>query len=146
MCFIHVRLCKCVVDLNCQNFYIPENNMLYSKIRWPCSRINIMWTLWILWYESELSSSQSDSRFFLKSALCRHSYVTPFLKEHFCISFCNGQVCHNWIMWTKLGFDVDGNMLIVIGVDWKHIAQPTFTVSVASITIYYSEVSCSGGL
>lgn len=76
------RLCKCVLESNCPNFFIPENNMFQYKII-GTSR-DVLLSQLIGYYDMGFAClMQSPTlRSILMPALCNLSYVIPFSEGH----------------------------------------------------------------
>lgn len=76
------RLCKCVLDSNCPNFFIPENNMFQYKII-GTSR-DVLLSQLIGYYDMGFAClMQSPTlRSILMPALLNLSYVIPFSEGH----------------------------------------------------------------
>lgn len=76
------RLCKCVIDSNCPNFFIPENNMFQYKII-GTSR-DVLLSQLIGYYDMGFAClMQSPTlRSILMPALLNLSYVIPFSDGH----------------------------------------------------------------
>lgn len=76
------RLCKCVFDSNCPNFFIPENNMFKCKII-GASREALLSKL-IGYYEKGFACLQLSQTLssILTPALSSPSIVIPFTKGH----------------------------------------------------------------